>query len=128
ALPTWLHAPAPAESRPPRPLAPSAAVEDDVPDPPPDAAMRAAAERGRLLHALFERLPDLPRADRAEAAERWLAGVGGLAVEAARRALIAHVLAVLDDPTHAALFGPDALAEAPIAAVVEGQVIAGTVD
>jgi len=35
---------------------------------------------------------------------------------------------VLDDPTHAALFGPDALAEAPIAAVVEGQVIAGTVD
>lgn len=128
ALPAWLHAPAPVEARPPRPLAPSAAVEDDVPDPPPDAAMRAAAERGRLLHALFERLPDLPPADRAEAAGRWLAGVGGLADEAARKALIAHVLAVLDDPTHAALFGPDALAEAPIAAVVEGQVIAGTVD
>lgn len=127
-LPAWLHAPAPVEARPPRPLAPSAAVEDDVPDPPPDAAMREAVARGRLLHALFERLPDLPSADRAEAADRWLAGVGGVAEAAARQGLIAHVMAVLDDPAHAALFGPQALAEAPIAAVVAGQVIAGTVD
>jgi ATP-dependent helicase/nuclease subunit A len=127
-LPGWLHAPAPAEARPPRPLAPSAAVEDDVPDPPPDGAMRQAAERGRLLHALFERLPDLAPAERAEAADRWLSGTGGLADAAARHALIGHVAAVLDDPAHAALFGPDALPEAPIAAVVEGQVIAGTVD
>ncbi|MBB5985518.1 ATP-dependent helicase/nuclease subunit A [Sphingobium sp. B1D3A] len=128
ALPDWLHAPAPTEARPPRPLAPSAAVDDDVPDPPPDTAMRAAAERGRLLHALFERLPDLPGEERAAAAERWLAGPGGLADPAARGVLVAHVLAVLDDPAHAALFGPSALAEAPVAAVVDGQVIAGTVD
>ena len=127
-LPVWLHAPAPAEARPPRPLAPSAPVEDDVPNPPPDAAMRVAAERGRLLHALFERLPDVPQAERTEAAERWLAGAGGLADAQARASLIAHAVAVLDDPVHAALFGPDALAEAPIAAVVAGQVIAGTVD
>jgi len=128
ALPPWLRAPAPVEARPPRPLAPSAAIEDDVPDPPPDAAMRRAAERGRLLHALFERLPDLPVAERGEAAARWLARQAGDLDEAARAALIDHALAVLDDPAHAALFGPDALAEAPIAAVVDGQVIAGTVD
>nr|WP_250890864.1 double-strand break repair helicase AddA [Sphingobium nicotianae] len=127
-LPAWLRAPAPAEARPPRPLAPSASVEDDVPNPPPDAAMRAAAERGRLLHILFERLPDLAPAARAEAAEHWLAGPGGVGDPALRRDLIGHVSAVLDDPANAALFGPDALAEAPIAAVVEGQVIAGTVD
>jgi len=36
--------------------------------------------------------------------------------------------AVIADPRFAAIFGPDALAEAPIAAVVEGDVIAGTVD
>ncbi|MBN8818553.1 MAG: double-strand break repair helicase AddA [Sphingomonas sp.] len=128
ALPAWLREPAPAEARPPRPLAPSAAIEDDVPNPPPDAVMRLAAERGRLLHALFERLPDLPTAERANAADRWLQRTGGLADAAARQALITHALAVLDDPAHAALFGPDALTEAPIAAVVEGQVIAGTVD
>lgn len=127
-MPAWLKEPAPAEARPPRPLAPSAAIEDDVPNPPPDAVMRLAAERGRLLHALFERLPDLAPAERADAADRWLQRAGGLADAAARQALIAHAFAVLDDPAHAGLFGPDALAEAPIAAVVEGQVIAGTVD
>jgi ATP-dependent helicase/nuclease subunit A len=35
---------------------------------------------------------------------------------------------VIEHPDCAALFAPDALAEAPITAVVEGQVIAGTVD
>jgi ATP-dependent helicase/nuclease subunit A len=128
ALPAWLRAPAPTEARPPRPLAPSAAAEDDLPDPPPDAGMRAAAERGRLLHALFERLPDVEPAGRAAAADRWLAGPGRVAEADERSRLIAHVLAVIDDPDHAALFGPQALAEAPIAAVVGEQVIAGTLD
>src|SRR5262249_39659127 len=45
ALLAWLHRPAPAEERPPRPLAPSSLGEDDVADPPPDAARRAAADR-----------------------------------------------------------------------------------
>lgn len=128
ALPAWLHAPAPAEARPPRPLAPSAAPEDDVPNPPPDAAMRRAAERGRLLHALFERLPDLPSAERRIAAELWLAGPGRMEKEAERTALIDHALAVIQEPAHLALFSPEALAEAPIAAVVGEQVIAGSVD
>ncbi len=128
ALPSWLHAPAPEEARPPRPLAPSAAIEDDVPNPPPDAALRQAAARGKLLHSLFERLPDLAPADRRAAAERWLAGVGGIDEASARGALIDHAMAVLDHPEHRLLFGPDALAEAPIAAVVDGQVIAGTID
>jgi len=127
-LPLWLRAPAPVEARPPRPLAPSAAPEDDVSNPPPDALMRKAAERGRLLHALFERLPDVAPADREAAAQRWLAGPGQLADADERAAIIGHALAVIDDPAHAALFSPEALAEAPIAAVVGEQVIAGTVD
>ena len=36
-------------------------------------AMRAAAERGRWLHALFERLPALAPSQRDAAANRWLA-------------------------------------------------------
>ena len=34
--------------------------------------MRAAAERGRLLHSLFERLPGVPAPDRARLADGWL--------------------------------------------------------
>jgi ATP-dependent helicase/nuclease subunit A len=126
--PGWLHAPAPVEARPPRPLAPSAIGVDTIANPPPGAAMRAAAERGRLLHALFERLPDLAPEARAGAADLWLAQSAGVADPAMRAALAGDALAVIEDPRFAALFSAAALAEAPIAAVVGGDVIAGTVD
>ncbi len=126
--PGWLRLPAPVEARPPRPLAPSAPVEDDVPDPPPTPAMRRAAERGRWLHALFERLPAVEPGGRRAAAHRWLERHGGLDDAAARDEVIGHALAVIEAPAFAGLFAPDALAEAPVAAVVGEAVIAGTVD
>ena len=129
ALPTWAREPAPQEARPPRPLAPSSLGEDTVADAPPSAAMLRAAERGRLIHALFERLPAVLPAERAAAADRWLASAGAVTDTADRAAIARDVLRVLDDPAHAALFGPDALAEAPVSAVLaDGLVVAGTVD
>ncbi|WP_375396172.1 double-strand break repair helicase AddA [uncultured Sphingomonas sp.] len=129
ALPDWARRPAPVEARPPRPLAPSQLGDDDVADPPPTPAMRAAAERGRLIHALFERLPAIAAAGRGAAADRWLERVGGVTDAANRAEMIATVLAVIDDPAHADLFGPESLGEAPISAVIAGgQVVAGTVD
>lgn len=127
-LPDWAQRPAPQEARPPRPLAPSAVGDDVVADPPPDAAMRAAAERGRLLHALFERLPGIAAERRMAAADRWLERSGGLADAEARSAIARAACAIIGDPRFAALFGPDSLAEAPIAATVGGIVVAGTVD
>ncbi len=129
ALPAWLHRPAPVEDRPPRPLAPSSLGEDDVADPPPGPERRAAAERGKWLHALFERLPGAPPEERRALALGWLehsAGVG----DAALRDRLAHdACAVIADPRFAALFAADALAEAPVAAVVAGgTVVSGTVD
>jgi ATP-dependent helicase/nuclease subunit A len=120
--PTWLNQPAPQEARPPRPLAPSSIGEDDSANPPPSAAMAAAAERGRLLHALFERLPSLAPELRRSAGETWLKSEG------ANPALVDIALGVISDPAFADIFSPDALAEAPVAGVVEGIVIAGTVD
>jgi ATP-dependent helicase/nuclease subunit A len=120
--PAWLHQPAPQEARPPRPLAPSSIGEDDTVNPPPSAAMAAAAERGRLLHALFERLPSLAPELRRAAGEAWLKSEG------AEPLLVDVALDVINDPNFANVFAPDALAEAPIAGVVEGVVIAGTVD
>ncbi|WP_019833081.1 double-strand break repair helicase AddA [Sphingomonas sp. PR090111-T3T-6A] len=126
--PAWLRAPAPQESRPPRPLAPSAIGNDTVANPPPNPAMRAAAERGRWLHALFERLPALPPERREAAGEQWLEHSAGVADATLRAGLVADVCKTIADPRFAAIFSPQALAEAPIAAVVEGQVVAGTVD
>ncbi len=128
-LPAWAHEPAPQEARPPRPLSPSALGDDAVSDPPPTPAMRVAAERGRLIHALFERLPAVAVADRATAADRWLAKAGGVDDAAARSEIVQSVVAVLDDPRFAELFGADTLAEAPIAATLaNGMVVSGTVD
>jgi ATP-dependent helicase/nuclease subunit A len=129
ALPDWLARQAPDEPRPPRPLAPSAAPEDDVPDAPPAPEARQAALRGKLLHTLFERLPDVAEAERAAVADRWLERSAGIEDAAFRTALVADACRIIADPRFADLFGPDALAEAPIAAVVAGgQVVAGTVD
>ncbi|MBY0284023.1 MAG: double-strand break repair helicase AddA [Sphingomonas sp.] len=128
-VPDWARAPAPVEARPPRPLAPSALGDDAVSDPPPTPALRAAAERGRLIHALLERLPAIEPTARAVAADRWLANASGVADASTRSGIIGDVLRVLDDPRFADLFGADALAEAPIAAVIEeGVVVSGTVD
>nr|WP_107962636.1 double-strand break repair helicase AddA [Sphingomonas sp. PP-CE-3G-477] len=128
-LPAWAHEPAPQEARPPRPLSPSALGDDAVSDPPPTPAMRVAAERGRLIHALFERLPTVAAAERGAAADRWLAKAGGVDDAAARSEIVQSVVAVLDDPRFAELFGADTLAEAPIAATLaNGLVVSGTVD
>lgn len=128
ALPEWLFAPAPKEARPPRPLTPSDMGPDDAANPPPAKAMRDAAERGKLLHSLFERLPDISPENRADVADRWLAKQKQVSDPAERRALIETVLSVLGNPAWSELFSPGSFAEAPIAAVVDEHVISGTVD
>lgn len=121
----WWRRPAPVESRPPRPLAPSALVADPAPAPPPSPQRRAAARRGQALHRLFELLPAVPPPQRAVTARHWCRlNVPDLDADD----LVATVTAVLDAPEHAALFAASALAEAPVSAVVGGTVIAGTID
>ena len=129
APPAWLWSPAPAEARPPRPLAPSSLGADDAPDPPPGPAMRAAALRGSHLHALFERLPAVPPQARRGAGDDWLRQSAGVTEGRERGALLDDALRVIEDPAFADLFGPDALAEAPLTAVLpDGTVVSGTVD
>jgi ATP-dependent helicase/nuclease subunit A len=127
AIPDWLRQPAPEEARPPKPLAPSQIAEDRDSAPPPGPELRAAARRGTLLHSLFERLPGVAAGDRHSLALRWLERAG---VELdAREEIAAAACRVIGDPQFAGLFGPESLAEAPIAATLQdGRVIAGTVD
>jgi ATP-dependent helicase/nuclease subunit A len=128
-LPDWAIRSAPVEAKPPRPLAPSAMeVADDDANPPPSDATRAAARRGILLHKLFERLPALTPEVRAQAGALWLMQAAGVTDPVECDALVTAALAVVESPKFAHIFAPDALAEAPLAGVVNGRVIAGTVD
>lgn len=129
-LPDVLLTPIGAEPRPPRPLAPSSLGEDDAPDPPAQsgAGTMMAARRGTLLHRLIERLPEVPAEARGAAGRAWLARAGGEFSTEEREAMITSALAVLEHPDWADVFGPESLAEVPLAAVVGRRVVSGTVD
>ncbi|NCP13885.1 MAG: double-strand break repair helicase AddA [Sphingomonadales bacterium] len=129
ALPRWMTTPIGPEPRPPRPLAPSSAGEDGGAAPPlPPEATRHAARRGSLIHKLLERLPDVPAADREGAARGWLERQAGDLDTTLRDEMLSAAQGVLDHPDFAALFSPLALAEVPLAATVDGVVVAGTAD
>lgn len=128
-LPHWALTPIGPEPRPPRPLAPSAAGEDQSADPPlPPEIAAKAARRGVLMHSLMERLPDLAPDQRAEKGAAWLARMAGEFSATEQADMLARATAVIAAPEWADLFGPQAMAEVPLAATVNGQVIAGTAD
>ncbi|CCA93706.1 double-strand break repair helicase AddA [Novosphingobium sp. PP1Y] len=128
-LPVWLDRAPPAEPRPPRPLAPSALGEEEAPDPPfPPGAGRDAARRGTLVHKLLERLPEVALAEREAAGRAWLARNAADLEETQREAMLGDALGVLANPDWAPLFAEGSLAEVPVAAIVGGQVVAGTID
>ncbi|SFP06914.1 double-strand break repair helicase AddA [Qipengyuania nanhaisediminis] len=128
-LPGWASAPVGPEPRPPRPLAPSGLGEVEGSDPPlPPEIAAGAARRGVLIHALLERLPEVPQGEREARALDWLARQAPELTETERREMYERARAVLDTPEFASIFGPDALAEIPLAATVQGQVVMGTAD
>jgi ATP-dependent helicase/nuclease subunit A len=133
-LPAWINHAAIGESPGPRRVAPSALVPDGS-EPPalsplaPDAHKRFL--RGRLIHELLQRLPDLPASKWASSAHARLARERDLNDET-RAAIVAETLAVLNDPKFAAIFGPGSRAEAAIVGRGKGlpddMVVNGSVD
>lgn len=84
--------------------------------------------RGQVTHALLQHLPEVPPADRAAAAARYLAR-GGLGIDPAdRSALVTEVMAILDHPALSPLFGPSGRAEVPLTGVIGDRVVGGLVD
>ncbi len=128
-LPGWAQADAPPEKTPPRPLAPSRPDDDEPPPRAPLGADRGAAfQRGNLIHALLQSLPEVAVGRRAEVARQFLArGMHRLGPEQ-QAAYAAEVLAVFDDADFAALFGPGSRAEVPLVGCINGRVISGRVD
>jgi len=121
-MPAHLRTPPPPEETPPRPLSPSRDPAAPATLPPGGVLDPNGARfrRGRLIHALLQHLPGLPPDTRAAAAARYLSAPGhGLGPGDAEE-IAAEVLRLLDDPVFAPLFAPDALAEAPLAALLPG--------
>lgn len=128
-LPAWARQPAPAEPSPPRPLAPSRPESDEPAMSSPLGPDRGRRfRRGLLVHRLLELLPELPPEVRREGAARFLSRQAAELSAAAQTALAGEVLAVLESPEFAPLFGPGSQAEVPLAGRIGNSVIAGQVD
>jgi ATP-dependent helicase/nuclease subunit A len=133
--PDWSAAEPPPEPPRPLPLAPSRPEGVELGDVPASASPLAEREmgegrfrRGQVTHALLQHLPEVPPSDQAAAAARYLAR-GGLGIDPGDQpALVAEVMAILDHPALAPLFGPSGRAEVPLTGVIGDRVVGGLVD
>jgi ATP-dependent helicase/nuclease subunit A len=137
AAPGWVAAPPRLETTRPERLAPSRGVEEETKRAIAASplglglaqardARAAAMAKGRAVHALLQHLPDIAPPERRGAAMRFIAAQGTLAEQA--EAVCDSVLAILDDPALAGLFGPGSRAEIPLAGIVGDVEIGGLVD
>lgn len=126
-LPGWIFAPAPVEEIPPRPLAPSNLDDDLYGDAPASEALKIAALRGKLLHALFEQYAGGDVVTFQTAAVDWLER-NNPTKDFNHQTAVAEVIGVLQNPDWAELFSTAARAEVPLAALVGTTVITGRVD
>ncbi len=126
-MPKWMFSSAPAEEIPPRPLAPSNLDDDLYGDAPASAALKAAALRGKLLHALFEQYAGDDIGAFQTAALDWL-GRNNPKRNFDHQIAVAEVIAVMQNTDWAELFSNAARAEVPLAALVGTTVITGRVD
>jgi ATP-dependent helicase/nuclease subunit A len=115
AIPAWVSAPAPRMAdRPGRSV--TGLIGETA---PADADRSAAASRGTVIHRMLQLLPDVPADQRAGLAQR-IAERAGFAAQLAQ-----SVLALLDQPDMAEIFGAGGLSEVPL--VVDLPGIAGPV-
>ncbi len=116
-LPSWLRQAVPAVAPHIASLAPSSAFEAEIGRAARGASAaerQKALERGRIVHRLMQSLPDIPPANRQDAAKRYLAHAAKDYSSAEQAELARQVLAILDAPNFAEVFAPGSRAEVPI--------------
>ena len=132
-LPAWASVAPGDEPNPPKPLSPSRPDGAEPPVRSPlDTDDGARFRRGLAVHALMQTLPELPTGARAQACAGYLKRPV-LGFDAAAQGEIgAEVMAILENPAIAELFGPNSRAEVPIAGTIETQngprIISGQID
>ncbi|KQV55455.1 MULTISPECIES: double-strand break repair helicase AddA [unclassified Caulobacter] len=134
ASPSWMTRAAPPEPAAARYAAPSR-IEDNARVPAPSPLARVSGlgryRRGEIVHKLLQLLPDIAPDQRANAAQRLLAGERDLTDEQ-REEMTRAAFGVLDDARFAAVFGPGSRAEVALAGtsahLPRGLAVSGRVD
>ncbi|WP_210496145.1 double-strand break repair helicase AddA [Microvirga antarctica] len=123
-VPGWLAKKVVPEPEPLPPIRPSSALgaADRLTRPGDGPYAPEARLRGTIVHALIERLPDVPPEHRHALALGFVKARAPRLAPSLRDAFASHALSVLQHPDLAPLFAPGSRAEAPIA----GQVLTST--
>ncbi len=127
-LPSWAGKPAPAETTPPRPLAPSRAIAEPAAASPLKDNGKLRYQRGLIIHRLLQSLPESPLEHRRAAAEAFVRRPGWGLTEEAQTAIVTETLAVLDTPAFAPLFAAGSRAEVSLTGRVGKHIISAQVD
>jgi ATP-dependent helicase/nuclease subunit A len=127
--PLWRPAPPPPEPAIPHPLSPSRPQDAALgPVPPARSPLQrprgTSADRGTLIHALLQHLPDLPEPDRLPAAKTYAARL----IPAEADQIASSVTDILQNPDLAALFAPGSRAEQSVTGLIDGTIITGRID
>lgn len=132
AAPAWLTQLVPPEERGQQLVAPSALVKDEQAVLAPfGPGLPERLKRGRLIHALLQRLPDVAPEDRRRAGLSFLLQDTSVSEEDAQEMLNA-AFGVLDHPQFQHLFSQPGRAEAPIVGTApvlgENRILNGRID
>ena len=129
-LPDWARQKPSAEKTPPRPLKPSAALDDETPVRSPlgeDDGWRF--RRGLLVHRLLEILPGLGEEKRKPAAQAFLTLPAHDLAPKQQAELCDEVMGILSHPDFAPIFGPGSMAEVPVVSLLgKDDVLSGQID
>ena len=129
-LPDWALQPPAGEPEPATPLSPSRLSEDTEPAvrSPFDGDDGARFKRGTLIHRLLESLPSISPGNWRTAAATYLSRPVHNLEPDQQGAITGEVMAVLENPEFAALFGPGSLAEVPISGLIKGRTVSARID
>lgn len=125
----WLYTNAPEESA-LRILSPSRAAANTG---EPAAASPGGSDayrfrRGVVTHKLLQHLPDMPSGKRRGAAELFVAAHAADLPADTRKSIVNEVMAVIENPAFAPLFGPGSMAEVPLTGRTDDTVVSGQID
>ena len=119
-LPDWVWRMPPDEPMPPKPLRPSAQMDEEQAEQSISNSVRSQAlKRGIFIHKLLQYLPNIDASKHRQVAEK---------LKPDNIDIPETLFTLLQDKRFKDLFGPSSLAEVPIVGVLDNQVISGQID
>lgn len=125
---SWIYRAPTQEDSPPRPWTPSRPSD---PAPAARSPLHGGEDqyrfrRGNVTHTLLQFLPSLPKTQWDRAATHYVSKQD--LSPAIRAEIVSETMAILNDPSFTAVFGPGSMGEVPITALIDKTLISGQID